>query len=474
MYPAHQKALLTLIMIPSIGFGAQLSLEDYLQQVETKNQNVTAGKRIVEATEERKDEARLIFRPSVFAQGQILIDKKPVSNISSQGTQTNNEFATAGILQQFDFGLKGQLSYNLSHTKIHNASTTFVPNSDYNDGIARLELSQSLWRNIGGKESRAQETLIDSQAKASKHTEIYKIKSLLANAEYVYWSLSQMNKVVKVQSENLARAQRLVQWNQRRSSTGLGDRSDLLQAQANLRLREFELKRTLQDQLTLKRTFNSLRGINNEEMSDTLSPVDPKHLIALTPPPRTDIREDVKAAQEYQNIAKANAALAMERNKPTLELYGSHALNGRDRDRAEAISNSFTNEQPTTAIGIRFSAPLDFSTTSAAVSSYKKEQIAAEENYQRKVFDQDRDWKDLITKFEDAKTKLALVEKIADAQKSKSLYESDRLTKGRTTTFQVLNFEQDYASSELLRIQSETDLLNIYSQLKLYNSGAAQ
>jgi outer membrane protein TolC len=397
-----------------------------------------------------------------------------VSNISTQGDQTNNEFVTAGILQQFNFGLKGQLSYFFSHTEIHNASTTFVPNSNFNDGIARLELSQSLWRNSGGNELKAQSTLIESQAKASRFIESFKIKSILANAESVYWSLSQMKKLVKVQNENLTRAERLVKWNLRRSNTGLGDRSDTLQAQSNFKLREYELKRTLQDQASVQRLFNSLRGLNNSEVNDTLATIEAKNLLAMNPPLKSELRDDVRAALEQQNLAKASATLAIERNKPTLELYGSHALNGRDRDRGEAIGNSFTNDQPTTAVGVRLSAPLDFSTSSSTISSYKKEQIAADLNYQRKVFDQDREWNDLLARFEDAKVKLKLVEQIAEAQKSKSTYENNRLTNGRTTTFQVLNFENDYANSESLRIQTETDLLNIYSQMKIFNAGGVQ
>lgn len=473
MRAAHQ-ALLAILLIPSLGFSAQLTLQDFLKQVEEKHQGVTAGKMVIEAAEERKDEAKLIFRPSIFAQGQVLVDKKPVSNISTQGDKTNNEFVTAGIIQQFDFGMKGQLSYNLSHTEIHNASTTFVPNSDFNDGIARLELSQSLWRNLAGGEAKAQAAQIESQTKASKYAESFKVKSILANAESVYWSLSQVKKLVKVQTENLSRAQRLIGWNQRRSNTGLGDRSDTLQAQANFKLREYELKRTLQEQVSLQRLFNSLRGQNTDVLSETLETIEAKALLSLAPPAKTELRDDVKAALEQQKLAVANSTLAIERNRPTLEVYGSHALNGRDRDRGEAISNSFTNDQPTTAVGIRFNAPLDFSTTSSAVSSYKKEQVAADLNYQRKVFDQDREWNDLIAKFDDAKTKLTLVEQIAEAQKTKSNYENNRLNNGRTTTFQVLNFENDYASSEALRIQTETDLLNIYSQMKIFNAGGVQ
>lgn len=475
MKPCSMKTILAFItLVPSLGFSAQLSLEDFLAQVQEKNQGVVASKLVAEGTQGREEEGRLIFRPSLFAQGQMTVDKKPVTSATTQGDRTDNEFATVGLMQNFNFGLKGQLSYGLFHTKIYNASTNFLPVPEFNDGVAKLELSQSLWRNFGGKENRAQADLIDSQAKVSKHLANFTVQTTLATAESVYWALSQTRKVIKVQQENLARAQQLRSWNQRRINSGLAERSDFLQAEANLKLREYEIKNALQQQNILQRTFNSLRGIDGNIVEEELEVVDSKTLKALTPPAKAELRADTKAALEQQNLARANAALAIERNRPTFELYGSYAMNGRDADRADAISNSLKTDHTTSAIGVRFNTPLDFGTTSSAIDGYKKEQIAAEYNYQRKVFDQDREWNDLITKFEDAKVKVELAEKISDAQKSKTLNERNRLSNGRTTTFQVLMFELDFASADLLKIQTETDLLNIYAQLKIFSAGGAK
>lgn len=475
MKPAYWKALLsTALLVPNLALTEELSLEQFLAQVREKNQSIVASTMIVEATGERADEGKLIFRPSIFAQGQMAIDKKPVANQATQGNRVDNEFVTAGLMQQFDFGLKGQLSYNIMHTKIYNAGATFVPMAEYNDGIAKLELSQSLWRNFWGKENRAQSTLIDSQSKATGHLENFRIKSILANAESVYWSLSQIKKVAKVQTDNLARAQKLTQWNQRRINNGLAERSDFLQAEANVRLREYELKNTLLEKGILERSFNSLRGLESNAVEETLLSLDNKNLKLLQAPAKADLRDDTKAALEQQKLAKANADLSIERNKPTLEVYGSYALNGRDPERAEAVSDSFKTDHYTGAVGVRFNAPLDFGTTSRNIDGYKKEQIAAEYVYQKKVFDENREWNDLVARFEDLKTKLSLVEKIADSQKVKITNENDRLSKGRTTTFQVLNFEQDYATAELLKIQTETALLNIYSQLKIFSAGGSK
>ena len=475
MKRALTSALMTLaVAIPAQSFAANLSLEDFLKQVEEKNQAMTASKLTVEASELKSNEGKLIFRPSVFAQAQTDSDKKPTSNTAAQGDRTDYTFFTAGLTQQFDFGLQGKLGYNFSHTKIYDATPSFLPVSDFHDGVLTLELSQSLWRNFGGKETRSQSDIITSQNLASKHTENYKMKATLAQAESFYWSLSQVRKIVQVQKESLERAGKIRQWNQNRLKNGLAESSDFLQADANYKAREYELRSAIQDLRALERAVNALRGVDSEDFEEQLQPVESTKIKTLALPSKAELRDDVKAALELEKIAKATAALSMEKNKPTFELYGTYALNGRDPQGSEAVSNSFKTDHDTKAIGLRFVAPLDFGTTHDNIDGYKKDQIAAEQNYQRKLFEQDQQWNDLVSKFEDAKTKLDLVEKIEAAQKIKASNERDRLSKGRTVTFNVLNFEQDYATSEVARIQAETNILNIYSQLKIYSAGGTK
>jgi outer membrane protein TolC len=466
--------LALMIAAPTVSFSAQLSLKDFLSQVEGKNQSMTASKLIVVGAQERANEGKLIFRPNIFAQAQSAVDKRPTTNINAQGDRTDNNFVTAGIIQQFNFGLQGKLGYNFSHTKIYDASPAFLPVSDFHDGVTTLELSQSLWRNFWGRESRSQETIITSQAQATKYTENYKIKATLAQSETLYWSLSQTRKVVRVQKESLERAQKIRVWNQNRLKSGLAESSDFLQADANYKAREYELKSTMQDLKTLQRSVNSLRGIDSDVLDEELESVDSNKIKKLLLPAKEELREDTKAALELQKISKASADLSIEKNKPTFEVYGTYGLNGRDIQSTQAFSNSFETTHDTKAIGLRFIAPLDFGTTSDDINGYKKEQIAASQNFQRKLFEQEQQWNDLASRFEDAKVRLSLVEKIEEAQKIKATNERDRLSKGRTVTFQVLNFEQDYAQSELARIQNETNILNIYSQLKIFSAGGTK
>lgn len=449
--------------------GAELTLENFLNQVNEKNQMLNASKISSASAEKRKDEKKLLFTPSIFAQAQSVVDKKATTVVSMMGDKTDANMFTTGVMQQFDFGLKGKLSYTLAHTKLRNA-TLLNPN-DFNETSLGLELSQSLWRDFWGSESKAQSDLIEGQSKIQKFSEDFKIKNILSKAEALYWGLSQMRKIIALQKDNLDRALKIKSWAQGRLKTGLGEKSDYLQADASVKFREYELKSGIQDEKTLQRTFNSLRGLESEIVPESLTALDNLQLKSLIIPHKDDLRDDTKVAREVQKISIANANLSIERNKPTLELYGTYILNGRDALRSNAIDKAFTKDFTTQAIGVKFSAPIDYFNLKNNIDSYKQDQIAAELNFKQKLFDENQEWTDLTTKFEDAQAKLVLAQIIEEAQRIKVVNERERLTKGRTVTFQVLNFEQDFAQSELLKIKSETDVLNIYSQLKIFANG---
>ncbi len=468
----HSILFFSLANLTINSHAAMLTLDNYLQEVGSKNENVIASKLSADAAEERKDEHTLIFKPQFVAETQYAMDKKYTSNTSSQGNRTDYTSLKAGVLQQFDFGLKGQLSYKLSHTELYGTSSSFVPVPNYKDNAVQLELNQSLWRNFNGLESKSQATLQEASANAQKYSESYKTKVTLTNAQNIYWSLSQMQKLIKVQKESLERAIQIRNWAKRRLDNQLADKSDFLQADAGVKFRELEIEGTLQDEKVLKRALNSLRGINSDELDDSLEVLTVEKIQSLQIPTREEIREDVKASIEQKKIAEANSQLAIERNKPTFEIFGSYALNGRDQSNyAEATTDALKNEHETTAIGLKFQAPIDFFTTNKNISAYKQEVLASEHNLKRKIFDQDQQWSELSKKFEDSKYKLKLAMQIEEAQKQKAANERNRLNLGRTLTSTVLTFEQDLANSQLVRIKNETDIINTYSQLLTFKVG---
>jgi outer membrane protein TolC len=123
-------------------------------------------------------------------------------------------------------------------------------------------------------------------------------------------------------------------------------------------------------------------------------------------------------------------------------------------------------------VGLGLNAPLDFWNLKSIHDGAQASQRAAEMEYQRKVFDQEREWADLSNQFQSKKEELQLAREVEKVQREKLAYEQDRLKKGRTTTFQVLIFEQDFATARLNLILSETQLLNLRAQMKTFGDSS--
>ena len=107
------------------------------------------------------------------------------------------------------------------------------------------------------------------------------------------------------------------------------------------------------------------------------------------------VRDDVKAAEQQAKASIASATVASERDRPTLDIFATVSLYGQNGDASNAFGNSFGLSTQAQTVGLRFSAPLDPWLAGRTQEGWQKERDAAEMTYQRKVFDQEQEWKDL-------------------------------------------------------------------------------
>lgn len=452
-----------------------LKLETFLDQVRTKNPALQGSLQIATGANERSTEAKLILSPSFFAQFQLSRDSSLATSFFPRDKTVANSYSL-GISQTTSFGLTGRLSYSVNYTSLSGLSpqlTPLMPYTMYHDAKPTLELTQALWRNQLGAEVRATQVASQSAAMALRYSESFKAKMLLAEAEMTYWRLVMARKTVHISRENLSRSMKLKEWAQNRFQKQLADRADVLQAEAALQARKLDLQSTLDEERAASRAFNSARGDTQLEVTETLQALDSATIASLKIPARMQLREDVLAAEQQNRAAQASSQIGIEKNKPTLEVYGSAALSARDSALNSAISNSFSTQRPTLALGARFMAPLDWNALKQNREGYQKEEAGAELQYQRKLFDQDRQWEDLTVRLQEARTRFELSKNLEAIQKEKLLLERDRLSRGRSTTYQVLLFETDYALAQLGRIRAETDILRIHAQMKTFSTTAA-
>lgn len=455
--------------------ATKLTLDEYLSQVKSKLPGYRGAQESAAGASERSGEGLLLTTPTFFFNGQWVSDAKlpaiPVFNYE----KVNSNSYSLGIAQQTRFGLQGRLSYNIGYLSYVNptlATGAAAPIAPYHDTRPALELTQSLWNNGFGAGTRAQQEASEAQALAQSNSSGFQAQSTLAQAEGAYWRLALARRSVVISREALSRAQRIEEWSARRARLHLGDLSDALQARAALQLRQLELENAVNEERSASRAFEHFRNdgaaVEPEAVADALEDFDIKRVSIPEARGRAPERMDLKAAEQLERATRANAEAARSRDLPTLELFGSYALNGRKGPFGESLSDPFSAGRPTTAVGVRFSAPLDLGLLKDVRGGWAREQAGAELAYQQKRLDLAFEWKELERRMSEARTRLKLAEELESTQERKLMHERDRFNSGRTTTYQVLVFEQDYAQAQLSRLRAQADVLSLAAQMKLF------
>lgn len=156
-----------------------------------------------------------------------------------------------------------------------------------------------------------------------------------------------------------------------------------------------------------------------------------------------------------------------------MDVVGGYALQGRGLEASRAFKNGNKTDYDSGYVGLMFTMPLNFSAASDANAGARRLKESAEMNEQNLIYTQDQDWVDLKQKLLESKATLKIARSMELAQKAKLDNERARLRQGRTTTYQVLLFEQDYSNAQSSRILAATQIIALQSQLKLYQATPA-
>jgi len=449
----------------------QLTLDQYLEQVKKSSPGMNASSLQIQGTIEASKEGELVYSPHFTFNGNYTNDKRQVTNFLLTGTVTSGDNMVFGVDEQFNFGLKANLSYNLTNTLTTGISPLLYPPGkfQFSMGQIELDLTQSLWKNGFGVETRATATLAEASSLASHYSERYKLKQLLSQAETAYYKLGIAREAYRLQEEILDHAKKILEWSDRRARNQLADKSDMLQAKASYQQRQLDLEAMKNDQRSAQLTFNTLRDSTVEEVNESVAPINTQSILDIQAPKRAEVTDDVKAAEQNERVVVANNELSRQKAQPDLSLFGTIAYNGVDTYLSSALADSFSTKHPEYVIGVKFSYPLFFLDTSAVRSGRIKQQLAAESQTVQTRLDNAQNWVDLQKKFSETKGRLKMAEDLVVAQKEKLDHEKYRFNLGRTTTFQVLTYEQDYSQALITRLHIEQEILALHSQMKAYS-----
>ncbi|HAR42177.1 MAG TPA: hypothetical protein DCS07_06040 [Bdellovibrionales bacterium] len=458
--------------------ASSLSVSEFLSQVQQNNPAIQgAWESSVAAFSRSSDdasEAALLTSPALLGNAQLASDQKLSNTPLVTYDKAHANAYSLGLGWQTSFGLQAKVTYNLNYYSFKNVSTmtgagpVVTPSSSYFETRPSVELTQPLWANGFGRSVRATQTLTEAQALSSAYGNRFQFKALLTEAETSYWRLALARQALAVQKDALDRANKIQTWSSKRVHLQLADEADVLQANALVEVRKLDYEAALNEAREASRAFNLARNMDSELVAEELADFNPEAAAKAEAPSRNGPRDDVRAAEQGERLAVASAQLAKERNTPTLDLFASYSLNGKNELLSSSLGDPFSANRPTQAVGIRLNMPLAFATTSAVRQSWAQEQAAAAKTLSKKQLDEEVSWKSLNERFGEAKRRFALVRSLENAQYAKLAREKIRLQNGRTVTFQVLLFEQDYLLAQLARIRSQAEILSLAAQLKLF------
>ncbi len=459
-----------LLFIASVCDAASvLTLDTYLNQVKTDNGFYTGSLQNQSASLARHAESKLITAPTFEGKFQYQKDQKmPDTPVISYDALEIGAYSV-GITKKTRFGLDASAAYDLSSFMYVNSN---IGQFGGKDSIANarpsLSLTQSFWKNKGGRLTQDLILSKEAQAKIEYYTAQALMDTTLQQAIVSYWALALQREIINIRKLSVQHAQSIYEYNVSRSRMNLGEEADTFASKASLEARKLDLQVALDAEAAQIRLFNQQRGKSASDPVEPLMRIDWHFLKSFKLPSKRSDRSDVQAAHFQTQLADAQSRIQAENSKPLFNAYMSYSLNNRSTTIGDAFSGSITTEHPTTIVGFLFSMPLD----SAALQTLKKGAIAQAEaaqlSYAQKLKNQESDWIDLNAAFVAAQKRLILAEKIEDAQKNKLDFERDRLRKGRTSTYQVLLFEQDYTLARLARIQIASDMIGLFSRAQLY------
>ena len=458
-------AMLVGFCVEAESLSAPITLEAYKEQVEAQNQSYAAYA-------QRKDSARLQLRvndlqlsPNLFSTAQAGWDSKLPSTSLMSYDRLDTRNYSVGLQQNTRYGTDLTLSYDVDYTNYINMSGGPVK---YYDARPVLEFSQQLWRNGFGKSTQASLNATEAKWLAEVYTAEAGMSVISLNAEIAYWNLVIAREVVKIQGKSLQQSQAIFDYVSGMAKKNLYEQSDVIQARASLESSRLALQTAKNDERAAGRNFNALRNKEPNAPIEELSAIDWLSLEAVFTSSAHRAKAEVKAAEYQAKSTAEQTKVSIDQNEPSLELLGSYALNGRDTTFPDTAADSLGSGRPTRTIGLKFSMPLNGSAVADVKKGLEKQNQASSLSYKQKLADQEQEWADLSAKLADACEQLRMTKEIEKIQNEKLANERLRLQQGRTTTYQVLQFEQDYLQSELSYVRAALTALTLRAQTAIF------
>lgn len=448
-----------------LGQGEIISLDRYMALVEKNNPQMQAILAQIEAAKNNLAATQRAVEPFVLSvSGNYTDDTYSGFN---QGLDKVKTTAFSGsVTKQFMTGT----GITVGGTTSNSAYTPLQDVILLNDGNSTLapfvSLQQSLWKDLVFGSSYYTIQASKASMKAALYNLEYAKQQFIIGAKNVYWNLSYAKTNTVYREASLKRYQQLLEWNQRRVQLDLGERADLLQAQASQKTGQLNFMVAQQNERQARRAFNQFLNVDSDSNQyDTVGFEAGAQVYLVTKDiSKKSMRADTLAAVETAKAAEFSQKASKNNAGMDIVLSGRYTANGS----GITFSDAQKVDKPVYTIGVTLSLPLDFIRWNKVVKSYEQNAIAAQKSADSALAQEKTDWDNLLDSWKNDIAQLEMAKEVQDYYQRYVEENRHLLQRGRTTTNLLIQSEEALDSAALAVFGASLTLIMDYEKSNTY------
>ena len=442
--------------------------EDFEALVRTENAEIKALFERKEALKSNQEEAELIFGWQFLGSINRRLDRRPSNDPNFSYDSMETFGAQVGVGRQFNFGLESKLSLNSSQTSINNGNAgggSF--NSRTWETQPTLDLKFPLLSGGFGRKINAEYQLLLSRKKLEALEAEVAYEAKMNEAKTLLWSTMLQREHLAIQVDTVKRIGKIYDLVRRKAERNLEASSNLLQTRSALESAELELKtielRFKQLERLLKLVLNRVSGIVIPSYNFAkFKKFDPAGNLGKV----TAQEKILSLSEDSQN---QSSILATEAARSRLDLVGSMALSSQDEKWPDSVSAVPKGRHPTNFIGLEWVMSLDAGINQRA---RERQEILSRASLAKKSYFQNQQretvFQDIVAQYNQMAEMLTLTLNLEKTQAQKLKNERRLIDQGRSSIYQVLQFELDLARAQAGKFSLALEMEKLKQQLAQY------
>lgn len=446
------------------------------------------------------------FRRELFEASIYDLNLQADVSVSESASPATSTLAGARVVQSdsndFNFGLRqlttfgGVASLNWANNKTESNSTFANPSPSYLSAV-NLGFTQPLLRDFGRRAT--QRGILLAQKTTAQSRELFELQVIdtIRQVDNAYWELVRARKQLEVSQQSLDLAEELHERNRIRVEVGTLAPFELVQSEAGIAQREGDIIRNQaavgDAEDALRRLLNLNQGpVWDVEIRPVTEPMVDEMDIDLKEALKEALAQRPEVRQQELELSRLeiDADFFDNQKRPRLDLtlgYGSSAVDGRffvtdpetgqpdrtqvlqDGDIFDALSEVLQREADGWSVGLVFAMPLQ---NRAARAQSLIADLALEQgsvtltDLEQQISTQVRS---AVRQVESAAREVDAARASRRAQEKSLEAERKRFENGMSTSFQVLQIQEDLAEAQSTEVRAVTNfrsrLLDYYAAI---------